>query len=79
MIRCRALSSTLQKDSWKLCFLVMEQIQLLMMPLSDIDCYLESVERFQFLSSVTFKVDELSVYDPIRRPGRQPEPALLAE
>ncbi|KAG0048168.1 hypothetical protein BGZ83_006825 [Gryganskiella cystojenkinii] len=60
MLRYGALSVTLRRDlTWTLCAPVLEHIQSMIIPLSDIDRYLDSVERFQSLVSVIFKMDEL--------------------
>ncbi|GJJ74743.1 hypothetical protein EMPS_07101 [Entomortierella parvispora] len=60
MARYSALARTLRRDlSWTLSLPVLEQIQELSLPLSDLDRYLEIVSRFQSLTTVTFIKDEL--------------------
>lgn len=59
-LRYGALATALRRDlTWTLGSPVFEQIQELMIPLSDVDRYLKVVERFQSLVSVHFKMDEL--------------------
>ncbi|KAG0036267.1 hypothetical protein BGZ83_003860, partial [Gryganskiella cystojenkinii] len=87
--RYGALSVTLRRDlTWTLCSPVLEQIQSLIVPLSDIDRYLNAIERFESLKSVTFMVDEvLDVkadhrglqVDPNSRYSQQLEEGLLRQ
>ncbi|KAG0036724.1 hypothetical protein BGZ83_003631, partial [Gryganskiella cystojenkinii] len=65
VFRYGALSVTLRRDlTWTLCSPVLEQIHSLIIPLSDISRYLDSIERFQSLKSVTFIMDELLTLPP---------------
>ncbi|GJJ74931.1 hypothetical protein EMPS_07289 [Entomortierella parvispora] len=53
------LTGAIRQDlTWTLCSPVFEQIQALMIPLSDLDRYLDAVERFKSLKEVSFKMDE---------------------
>lgn len=45
--------------TWTLCHPILEQLHSLVIPLSNIDRYLESMECLSSLRSVTFKLDEL--------------------
>ncbi|KAG0048173.1 hypothetical protein BGZ83_006830 [Gryganskiella cystojenkinii] len=59
-LRYTAFASTLRRDlTWVLCSPVLEQIQSINIPLSDIDLYYTNVGRFQSLTSVTFIQDEM--------------------
>jgi len=59
-LRYGALTTTLRRELTRtLCFPVLEQIQVLALPLSDLDRYLEAVGRLQSLASVTFIKDEM--------------------
>ncbi|KFH71344.1 hypothetical protein MVEG_01644 [Podila verticillata NRRL 6337] len=49
-----------REATWILCQPVLEQLQSIAIPLSDIERYLESIARFPSLNSVTFKLDELA-------------------
>ncbi|KAG0040544.1 hypothetical protein BGZ83_002500 [Gryganskiella cystojenkinii] len=65
VFRYGALSVTLRRDlTWTLCSPVLEQIGSLIIPLSDIDRYLDSIERFKSLKSVKFIVDEVLALMP---------------
>ncbi|KAG0046311.1 hypothetical protein BGZ83_008510, partial [Gryganskiella cystojenkinii] len=58
--RYGALTGALRRDlTWTICSSVFEQVQSLAIPLSDMDRYLDSVERFHSLRSVTFIMDEM--------------------
>ncbi|KAG0040543.1 hypothetical protein BGZ83_002499 [Gryganskiella cystojenkinii] len=89
VFRYGALSVTLRRDlTWTLCSPVLEQIQSLIIPLSDIDRYLNAIERLHSLNSVTFMVDEVlalmpSLSDPLVAPNdrysQQLEEGLLRQ
>ncbi|KAG0083443.1 hypothetical protein BGZ92_010767 [Podila epicladia] len=48
-----------RETSWVLCAPILEQLKSIVIPLSDIDRYLDNVHRFPSLTSVTFKLDDL--------------------
>lgn len=65
-LRYSALSPLLRCELTRtLCFPVLEQIRSLVLPLSDLVRYLDVVDRFHSLSSVTFKMDELLLLTPL--------------
>ncbi|KAG0015292.1 hypothetical protein BGZ82_001443, partial [Podila clonocystis] len=49
-----------RETTWALCSPILEQLQSIIIPLSDIDRYLDSIARFKSLAVVTFKLDELA-------------------
>lgn len=53
-----------REATWIICQPVLEQLQSLVIPLSDIGRYLESIARLSSLNSVTFKLDELADIPP---------------
>ncbi|KAG0042618.1 hypothetical protein BGZ83_000249 [Gryganskiella cystojenkinii] len=58
-IRFGALATSLRVDlTWALCSPVLEEVQNLTIPLSDMDRYLNSVDKFQSLVSVNVRIDE---------------------
>ncbi|GJJ74768.1 hypothetical protein EMPS_07126 [Entomortierella parvispora] len=58
--RYAALSILLRREvTWTVCSPILEQIQDLVIPLSDVHRYLDVVHRFRSLKSVQFKMDEL--------------------
>ncbi|KAG0044088.1 hypothetical protein BGZ83_010670 [Gryganskiella cystojenkinii] len=72
VFRYGALATTLRRDlTWTFCQPILEQIQRLSIPLSDIDRYIDSVQRFRSLRSVYFVPDEYQnralEYDSQRR------------
>jgi len=52
--------------SWTLSNQILEQLQSIVIPLSDINRYLDNIERFHSLVSVTFKMDNLGVFQDDR-------------
>ncbi|KAG0335988.1 hypothetical protein BG000_007030 [Podila horticola] len=53
-----------REATWTLCQPVLDQLQSLVIPLSDIGRYLESIARLSSLASVTFKLDALADIPP---------------
>ncbi|KAF9304484.1 hypothetical protein BGZ74_001444 [Mortierella antarctica] len=47
-----------REATWALCSPILEQLQSIVIPLSDIGRYLDSIARFSSLSVITFKLDE---------------------
>ncbi|GJJ74742.1 hypothetical protein EMPS_07100 [Entomortierella parvispora] len=80
-LRYAALASSLRRDlTWTLTSPVFEQIQEIVLPLSDVERYLAVVDRFRSLTTVVFKVDML--LEPYVRGGApipQLTPALMNE
>ena len=76
-LRYAALTSTLRRDlTWTLCSPVFEQIQEIVIPLSDVKRYLDAVHRFRSLTSVIFKLDILLEQVVL---GRTPVPVMTLE
>ncbi|KAG0042333.1 hypothetical protein BGZ83_000595 [Gryganskiella cystojenkinii] len=65
-LRRDLLASALRRDlTWTLCSPALEQIQRMIIPLSETDRYLNLIERFQSLIGIQFEIDELlDLYDP---------------
>ncbi|KAF8934977.1 hypothetical protein BGZ52_002113, partial [Haplosporangium bisporale] len=49
-----------REATWALCSPILEQVQTIIIPLSDINRYLDSIARLSSLSVVTIKLDELA-------------------
>ncbi|KAF9386266.1 hypothetical protein CPB97_003885 [Podila verticillata] len=49
-----------REATWALCSTILEQVQTIVIPLSDINRYLDSIARLSSLSVVTFKLDEFA-------------------
>ncbi|KAF9380327.1 hypothetical protein CPC16_010372 [Podila verticillata] len=49
-----------REATWALCSPILEQLQSIIIPLSDISHYIDSISRLSSLASVTFRLDELA-------------------
>ncbi|KAF8950500.1 hypothetical protein BGZ52_002304, partial [Haplosporangium bisporale] len=63
-LTCEHLTLNIHREAtWALCSPILEQLQSIVIPLSDIDHYFSSICRLSSLASVTFRLDELSDVD----------------
>ncbi|KAF9911486.1 hypothetical protein EC991_003288 [Linnemannia zychae] len=66
--------------TWALCFPILEQIQSLTIPLSDLERFQQEIHRLQSLQRINFKMDQKLDFSPfVTGQLRQDNPALLAK